>query len=64
MPGGFTIDEAVEVSRWLEEAGVGGISVSAGTWHTLHVTVAPMFVPRGHMVAYAAADQAARSACR
>ncbi len=55
MPGGLTIDETVEVSQWLEEAGVAAISVSAGTWHTLHVTLAPMFVPRGHMVEYAAA---------
>ena len=55
MPGGLTIDEAVEVSQWLEETGVAAISVSAGTWHTLHVTLAPMFVPRGHMVEYAAA---------
>jgi NADPH-dependent 2,4-dienoyl-CoA reductase/sulfur reductase-like enzyme len=55
MPGGLTIDETVEVSQWLEAAGVAAISVSAGTWHTLHVTLAPMFVPRGHMVEYAAA---------
>jgi 2,4-dienoyl-CoA reductase-like NADH-dependent reductase (Old Yellow Enzyme family)/thioredoxin reductase len=55
MPGGLTIDETVEVSQWLEETGVAAISVSAGTWHTLHVTLAPMFVPRGHMVEYAAA---------
>ena len=55
MPGGLTIDETVEVSQWLEDAGVAAISVSAGTWHTLHVTLAPMFVPRGHMVEYAAA---------
>ncbi len=55
MPGGLTIDEAVEVSQWLEGTGVAAISVSAGTWHTLHVTLAPMFVPRGHMVEYAAA---------
>ena len=55
VPGGLTIDETVAVSRWLEDVGVAAISVSAGTWHTLHVTLAPMFVPRGHMVAYAAA---------
>jgi 2,4-dienoyl-CoA reductase-like NADH-dependent reductase (Old Yellow Enzyme family)/thioredoxin reductase len=61
MPGGLTIDDTVEVSRWLEQAGVAAISVSAGTWHTLHVTLAPMFVPRGHMVAYAAAVKRAVS---
>ena len=59
MPGGFALDECVQVSRWLEEAGAIAISVSAGTWHTLHVTLAPMFVPRGHMRHYAAAVKAA-----
>jgi NADPH-dependent 2,4-dienoyl-CoA reductase/sulfur reductase-like enzyme len=39
----------------LEADGVAAISVTAGTWHTLHVTLAPMFVPRGHMVPLAAA---------
>jgi NADPH-dependent 2,4-dienoyl-CoA reductase/sulfur reductase-like enzyme len=61
MPGGLTIDETVEVCKWLEDAGVAAISVSAGTWHTLHVTLAPMFVPRGHMVEYAAAVKRAVS---
>jgi 2,4-dienoyl-CoA reductase-like NADH-dependent reductase (Old Yellow Enzyme family)/thioredoxin reductase len=55
VEGGFAIEDAMEVSRWLEEAGVAAISVSAGTWHTLHVTLAPMFVPRGHMRHLAAA---------
>jgi 2,4-dienoyl-CoA reductase-like NADH-dependent reductase (Old Yellow Enzyme family)/thioredoxin reductase len=54
-PGGFAVDEAVAVSRMLEADGVAAISVTAGTWHTLHVTLAPMFVPRGHMVPLAAA---------
>ena len=49
IEGGFELDECVEVSRRLEEAGCAAISVTAGTWHTLHVTLAPMFVPRGHM---------------
>src|SRR3954452_16029750 len=61
MPGGLVIDDAVEVSRLLEAEGVAAISVSAGTWHTLHVTLAPMFVPRGHMVEYAAAVKRAVS---
>jgi 2,4-dienoyl-CoA reductase (NADPH2) len=51
---GYTIEDQLQVARWLEEAGVSCISVSAGTWLSLHVTVAPMFVPRGHMVPYAA----------
>jgi len=55
VDGGFAIEDAVEVSRWLEAVGAAAISVSAGTWHTLHVTLAPMFVPRGHMIEYAAA---------
>jgi 2,4-dienoyl-CoA reductase-like NADH-dependent reductase (Old Yellow Enzyme family)/thioredoxin reductase len=49
LDGGFGPDEAVQVARWLEEAGVAAISVTAGTWHSLEVTLAPMFVPRGHM---------------
>lgn len=49
VEGGFGVRDAALVSRWLEEAGAAAISVSAGTWHTLQVTLAPMFVPRGHM---------------
>lgn len=56
---GFQLDEAIQVSKWLEEAGAAAISVSAGTWHTLHVTLAPMFVPRGHLRHMAAAVKAA-----
>jgi 2,4-dienoyl-CoA reductase-like NADH-dependent reductase (Old Yellow Enzyme family)/NADPH-dependent 2,4-dienoyl-CoA reductase/sulfur reductase-like enzyme len=52
--GGFSVDDQVQVARWLEQAGVACISMSAGTWHTLHMTVAPMFVPRGHLLPYAA----------
>jgi 2,4-dienoyl-CoA reductase (NADPH2) len=52
--GGFSVDDQVQVARWLEERGVACISMSAGTWHTLHMTVAPMFVPRGHLLPYAA----------
>jgi 2,4-dienoyl-CoA reductase (NADPH2) len=59
IDGGFALDDAVQVSRWLQDAGVAAISVSAGTWHTLHVTLAPMFVPRGHMRHMAAAVKAA-----
>jgi 2,4-dienoyl-CoA reductase (NADPH2) len=47
------------VARRLEATGVAAISVSAGTWHTLHVTLAPMSVPRGHMRHLAAAVKAA-----
>ena len=55
VPGGFALEEAVAVAGLLEETGVGAISVTAGTWLTLHVTLAPMFVPRGQMVPLAAA---------
>jgi 2,4-dienoyl-CoA reductase (NADPH2) len=50
VPGGFGIAEATRVSQWLADAGVAAISVSAGTWHTLHVTLAPMSAPRGQML--------------
>jgi len=53
-PGGFSIEDQVEVAQMLEAAGVDCISVSTGTWHTLEVTVAPMYVPRGHVIATAA----------
>ncbi|MFI5609953.1 FAD-dependent oxidoreductase [Amycolatopsis sp. NPDC051903] len=48
-PGGFDLDSAVTVARLLEDAGVAAISVSSGTWLTLHETLAPMAVRRGHM---------------
>ncbi|SHN38334.1 FAD-dependent oxidoreductase [Cryptosporangium aurantiacum] len=48
-PGGFDVESAVAVARMLEDAGVASISVSSGTWLTLHQTLAPMAVPRGHM---------------
>jgi 2,4-dienoyl-CoA reductase-like NADH-dependent reductase (Old Yellow Enzyme family)/thioredoxin reductase len=50
---GYSVDDQVQVARWLQDAGVACLSVSAGTWHTLHVTVAPMSVPRGHLLSYA-----------
>jgi 2,4-dienoyl-CoA reductase-like NADH-dependent reductase (Old Yellow Enzyme family)/thioredoxin reductase len=54
VDGGYTLEDQVEIANWLEQAGVACISVSAGTWLSLHVTVAPMFVPRGHLLDYAA----------
>jgi 2,4-dienoyl-CoA reductase-like NADH-dependent reductase (Old Yellow Enzyme family)/NADPH-dependent 2,4-dienoyl-CoA reductase/sulfur reductase-like enzyme len=53
--GGYSVEQQLQVARWLEDAGVACLSVSAGTWHTLHVTVAPMYMERGHMIKYAAA---------
>jgi 2,4-dienoyl-CoA reductase-like NADH-dependent reductase (Old Yellow Enzyme family)/thioredoxin reductase len=54
VDGGYTLDDQLQVAKWLEQTGVSCVSVSAGTWRSLQVTVAPMFVPRGHMVSYAA----------
>lgn len=53
-PDGYDLDDQVLVAQMLERAGVSCLSVSAGTWHTLEVTIAPMYVPRGHLVPYAA----------
>ena len=54
IEGGYGIEDALELARRLEDAGVVCLSVSGGTWHTLHVTVPPMFVERGQLVAHAA----------
>ncbi|MDQ8043672.1 MAG: FAD-dependent oxidoreductase [Solirubrobacteraceae bacterium] len=54
LPGGTTVEDAAQVSRWLEAAGVDCLSVSAGHWRSLHVTLAPMWVPRGYLVRLAA----------
>jgi 2,4-dienoyl-CoA reductase-like NADH-dependent reductase (Old Yellow Enzyme family)/thioredoxin reductase len=54
LPGGFTIDDAEVVAGLLQGEGVACISVSAGHWRSLEVTLAPMFVARGHLVALAA----------
>jgi 2,4-dienoyl-CoA reductase (NADPH2) len=54
VDGGFDIDEATEVARWLEQAGVACISVSAGTWSSAQWTIPPMSMPRGCLVPLAA----------
>jgi 2,4-dienoyl-CoA reductase-like NADH-dependent reductase (Old Yellow Enzyme family)/NADPH-dependent 2,4-dienoyl-CoA reductase/sulfur reductase-like enzyme len=51
--GGYSVDDQVQVARLLEEAGIACLSMSAGTWHTIQVTVAPMYIPRGRMIPYA-----------
>ncbi len=61
IPGGFGPEEATQVARLLEAAGVAALSISAGTWHTLEVTLAPMFIPRGHMLDWAAQIKSAVS---
>ena len=60
-PGGFVLEDAVQVCRWLEEAGVDCISVSAGNWHALHYTIGPMFLPRGYLLHLARGIKAAVS---
>jgi len=59
VEGGIDIDEAVQVAKWLAEAGVACLSVSAGNWHTLHLSMPPMSVERGWLVPLAAQITAA-----
>jgi 2,4-dienoyl-CoA reductase-like NADH-dependent reductase (Old Yellow Enzyme family)/thioredoxin reductase len=47
---GITLEESLELCERLEGAGVDCLSVSAGTHTSLEITMAPMFVQRGHMV--------------
>jgi len=54
LPGGSTIEDAQVVAGLLAAEGVVCISVSAGHWRSLEVTLAPMFVARGHLVELAA----------
>jgi 2,4-dienoyl-CoA reductase-like NADH-dependent reductase (Old Yellow Enzyme family)/thioredoxin reductase len=54
VDGGFDIDESVQVAAWLVEHGVSCLSVSAGTWHTLHLSMPPMSMPRGLLLPLAA----------
>jgi 2,4-dienoyl-CoA reductase (NADPH2) len=53
--GGLTIGDATVVARVLQDAGAAAISVSAGTWLSLEVTLAPMAMPPGHLRPFAAA---------
>ncbi len=52
--GGFDINDAVIVARWLEQAGVAAISVSAGNWYALHMTIPPMSMEHGCLLPLAA----------
>jgi 2,4-dienoyl-CoA reductase-like NADH-dependent reductase (Old Yellow Enzyme family)/thioredoxin reductase len=56
--GGFGLADTTQVSRWLQDAGVGCISVSGGNWYALHLTIPPMSVPRGALLPSAAAIRA------
>ena len=55
VPGGLAIEESVPAAQMIEAAGAAAFSVSAGTWRTLHITLAPMFAGRGEMVPLAKA---------
>lgn len=57
--GGFEVAEAVQVAQWLEAAGVACLSVTAGTWHTIHLSIPPMSMPRGCLLEFARAVKAA-----
>lgn len=59
IAGGLQLEDAAAVAQLLEAEGVVAISVTAGTWHTLEVTLAPMNVARGHLLGLAAAIRAA-----
>lgn len=54
VDGGIAIEEAKQVARWLVDAGVVCLSVSAGNWHTLHLSMPTMSMPRGVLLPLAA----------
>ncbi|MBI4505795.1 MAG: FAD-dependent oxidoreductase [Chloroflexi bacterium] len=48
VDGGVTLDETVELARWLEEAGVDALRISGGSHdQRLPVMIPPVGVPRG-----------------
>lgn len=47
VPGGLTTDETRQIARWLEEAGVNAISVSAGNHASMEWAIQPMLLPPG-----------------
>lgn len=59
LEGGFDVEEAVQLAGWLEEAGVSCLSVTAGTWHTLHLSMPPMSMERGCLLPLASRVKAA-----
>jgi len=54
LPGGLTIDDTLTVGRWLEEAGVDALIVSAGTYGSFEWIVQPLAMPQACLRAYAA----------
>lgn len=47
---GVTLDESIQFAKWLEEAGVDALDVSAGTGEVWEHTVAPTHFPYGNLV--------------
>ena len=47
---GVTLEESLKFSKWLQEAGVDAIAVSAGTGEVWEHTVAPTHYPYGNLV--------------
>jgi 2,4-dienoyl-CoA reductase-like NADH-dependent reductase (Old Yellow Enzyme family)/thioredoxin reductase len=59
LPGGLGIDDTLTVGRWLEEAGVDAVIVSAGTYGSFEWIVQPLAMPQACLRAYAARFSAA-----
>lgn len=55
VEGGIRTEDAVEISRKLEEYGIDAIHVSAGIYETFEKIVQPMYYDRGFLVPYAEA---------
>ena len=55
---GVTLEESLKFSKWLQEAGVDAIAVSAGTGEVWEHTVAPTHYPYGNLVHLAEAVKA------
>ncbi len=47
---GVTLEESIQFAKWLEEAGVDALDVSAGTGEVWEHTVAPTHFPYGNLV--------------
>ena len=59
LPGGLTLDDTCAVARWLEEAGVDALVVSAGTYASFEWIVQPLALPRACLRGLAARVRAA-----
>ena len=50
VEGGVTIEDSIKFAKWLEDAGVDALDVSAGTGEVWEHTVAPTHFPYGNLV--------------